>query len=157
MEYSVTLKWTSISVCVDIEACATCTFLKIKDDNSNQNGVTLLQLSLPLMSLKTLYKLKKQLQGNCEKLKFEPNCTREPRLKEPSIIGVSFAILFPPLSSSFDPRVTPMQNWAVDTGSKTSEKTYLSGVRSGKRDHSELERLGDTHLFFFCCSLVLCH
>lgn len=79
----------------------------------------------------------------------EPNCTREPKLREWSIIGVSFAILFPPLSSSFDPRVTPMQNWAVDTGSKSSEKNYLSGERTGKRDHSELKSMGDTHLFFF--------
>lgn len=75
------------------------------------------------------------------------NYTREPRLKEWSIIGVSFAILFPPLSSSFDPRVTANAKLRMDTGSKTSEKTYLSGEKTGKRDHSELKSMRDTHLF----------
>lgn len=35
----------------------------------------------------------------------------------------------------------------MDTGSKTSEKTYLSGEKTGKRDHSDLKSMRDTHLF----------
>lgn len=46
-----------------------------------------------------------------------------------------------------------MQKWAVDTDSKTSEKSSLSGEKTGKRGHNKLKTIGDIHLFFFVALL----